>query len=205
MPVTRIESYTSGLSVHIDGENTAPMRNKANQLVAKNLGATAKPRAVLGDICNNLPTNSKPDEKDVLMKKPSVKPVKKSATECEVQQLQTTGEALHVVEVERRPSFSSQNLNIEDIDTEANPQLVAVYVKDIYQYLHELEDKTTIKPNYMDGYKIRPSMRTILIDWLVEVHGRFKLLQETLYLTVAIMDRFLQSLLLLGKSCSSSA
>lgn len=35
-------------------------------------------------------------------------------------------------------------------------------------------------------------MRTILIDWMVEVHGRFKLLQETLYLTVATMDRFLQ-------------
>ena len=44
----------------------------------------------------------------------------------------------------------------------------------------------------MEGYKIRPSMRTILIDWMVEVHGRFKLLQETLYLTVATMDRFLQ-------------
>ena len=35
-------------------------------------------------------------------------------------------------------------------------------------------------------------MRTILIDWLVDVHGRFKMLQETLYLTVAVMDSFLQ-------------
>ena len=42
------------------------------------------------------------------------------------------------------------------------------------------------------GYKIKPHMRTILIDWMVEVHMRFKLLQETLYLTVATMDRFLQ-------------
>ncbi len=42
------------------------------------------------------------------------------------------------------------------------------------------------------GYKIKPHMRTILIDWMVEVHSRFKLLQETLYLTVATMDRFLQ-------------
>ncbi len=39
----------------------------------------------------------------------------------------------------RRPSFSSQYLEIEDIDTEPNPQLVAVYVKDIYKYLNELE------------------------------------------------------------------
>ena len=35
-------------------------------------------------------------------------------------------------------------------------------------------------------------MRSILIDWLVQVHMRFHLLQETLYLTVAILDRFLQ-------------
>lgn len=44
-----------------------------------------------------------------------------------------------VVETERPRSFSSQNLNVEEIDTEPNPQLVAVYVKDIYKYLHELE------------------------------------------------------------------
>jgi cyclin B len=49
-----------------------------------------------------------------------------------------------------------------------------------------------IKANYMEGYKIKPLMRTIVIDWLVDVHARFKLLQETLYLTVAIMDRFLE-------------
>jgi hypothetical protein len=34
-------------------------------------------------------------------------------------------------------------------------------------------------------------MRAILIDWLVEVHLKFKLLPETLYLTVNLIDRFL--------------
>ena len=107
---------------------------------------------------------------------------------------------------------SNQLLNAQDIDTEKdNPQLVACYVKDIYKYLLDVEvsshsvsalnslimlqfhqARTPIKSAYMDGYKIKPTMRTILIDWLVEVHGRFKLLQETLYLTISIMDRFLQ-------------
>ena len=42
--------------------------------------------------------------------------------------------------VEVRPrSFSSQNLDIVDIDQESNPQLVSSYVKDIYNYLLELE------------------------------------------------------------------
>ena len=33
---------------------------------------------------------------------------------------------------------------------------------------------------------------TILQSWLIQVHSQFNLLQETLYLTVAILDRFLQ-------------
>ncbi|CAN7099049.1 unnamed protein product [Brassica rapa subsp. narinosa] len=34
-------------------------------------------------------------------------------------------------------------------------------------------------------------MRGILIDWLIEVHDKFELMEETLYLTVNIIDRFL--------------
>lgn len=34
-------------------------------------------------------------------------------------------------------------------------------------------------------------MRSILVDWLVQVHKRFRLQAETLYLTVSIMDRYL--------------
>lgn len=35
-------------------------------------------------------------------------------------------------------------------------------------------------------------MRAILIDWLVDVHLRFKLLDETLYLTLNLIDRYLE-------------
>lgn len=55
---------------------------------------------------------------------------------------------------------------------------------------------------------ITPSMRGILIDWLVEVAEEYKLVPDTLYLTVAYIDRFLscntvtrQRLQLLGVSC----
>lgn len=34
-------------------------------------------------------------------------------------------------------------------------------------------------------------MRAILIDWLVDVHLKFKLLPETLFLTVNLIDRYL--------------
>ena len=38
---------------------------------------------------------------------------------------------------------------------------------------------------------INETMRCILVDWLVEVHYKFKLFPETLYLTVNLLDRFL--------------
>jgi cyclin B len=39
---------------------------------------------------------------------------------------------------------------------------------------------------------INEKMRAILIDWLVEVHLKFKLVPESLYLTVNLIDRYLE-------------
>lgn len=83
---------------------------------------------------------------------------------------------------------------IEDIDTEdwENPQLCSDYVKDIYQYLRQLEVLQSINPHFLDGRDINGCMCAILVDWLVPVHSKFRLLQETLYMCVAVMDRYLQ-------------
>ena len=35
-------------------------------------------------------------------------------------------------------------------------------------------------------------MRAILVDWLVDVHLKFKLVDETLFLTVNLIDRYLE-------------
>jgi cyclin B len=39
---------------------------------------------------------------------------------------------------------------------------------------------------------INEKMRGILIDWLVEVHHKFKLVPESLYLTINLIDRYLE-------------
>jgi hypothetical protein len=39
---------------------------------------------------------------------------------------------------------------------------------------------------------INEKMRAILIDWLIEVHLKFKLLPETLYLSINMIDRYLE-------------
>jgi hypothetical protein len=39
---------------------------------------------------------------------------------------------------------------------------------------------------------INAKMRALLVDWLVQVHVKFELLPQTLYLTVNVLDRFLE-------------
>lgn len=43
---------------------------------------------------------------------------------------------------------------------------------------------------------INEKMRAILIDWLIEVHLKFKLLPETLFLTVNMIDRYLEKVII---------
>jgi cyclin B len=55
------------------------------------------------------------------------------------------------------------------------------------------EQKYHVWQNYMDHQAdINEKMWAILIDWLVEVHLKFKLVPETLYLTVNLIDRYLE-------------
>jgi cyclin B len=44
---------------------------------------------------------------------------------------------------------------------------------------------------------INQKMRSILIDWLVEVHDKFKLQAQTLWLSINILDRYLETVQIL--------
>ena len=84
------------------------------------------------------------------------------------------------------------NIESEDID---DPQLVVDYVNEIYEYMRMMERSQSVKKDYLTGKTgaIIPNMRSVLVEWLVEVHQQFELLQETLYLSVAVLDRYLQA------------
>ncbi len=75
----------------------------------------------------------------------------------------------------------------------ANPQACDEYVGEIDEYLRAVEHRFQVNPNYMSQQPdINEKMREILVDWLVDVHIRFKLLPETLFLTVSLIDRYLE-------------
>ncbi|XP_020212850.1 putative cyclin-A3-1 isoform X2 [Cajanus cajan] len=67
------------------------------------------------------------------------------------------------------------------------------YVSDIYQYLRAMELKRRPMIDYMEKVQrvVTANMRSILVDWLVDVAQEYKLLSETLHLSVSYIDRFL--------------
>ena len=95
------------------------------------------------------------------------------------------------------------NLNINNISIKSNNdillpkydlQFAEEYQEEIIPYLISLENEKRINPNYMSKQNdINEKMRMILIDWLIEVHLKFKLLPETLFLTINFIDRYLQN------------
>ncbi|CAK7236862.1 G2/mitotic-specific cyclin [Sporothrix bragantina] len=84
-----------------------------------------------------------------------------------------------------------KDLDSEDLD---DPQMVAEYAADIFEYLRDLECSSLPNPRYMNHQdELDWKTRGVLVDWLVEVHTRFHLLPETLFLAVNIVDRFLSA------------
>ncbi|XP_071702686.1 cyclin-A1-4-like [Rutidosis leptorrhynchoides] len=98
------------------------------------------------------------------------------------------------------------NLDVDFMD----PQMCATMACDIYQHLRATEAKKRPGVDFMEKVQndINPSMRAILIDWLVEVAEEYRLVPDTLYLTINYIDRYLsgnlmdrQRLQLLGVAC----
>ncbi|KAH9578625.1 Cyclin [Trypanosoma melophagium] len=84
---------------------------------------------------------------------------------------------------------------------ENNPVFCSEIVKDITTMYMEREKQMegqltnhqlVASPNYLTYQpEINEKMRMILVDWLIDVHLKFKLHTETMYLAVNILDRYL--------------
>ncbi|KAJ7325462.1 A/B/D/E cyclin [Mycena albidolilacea] len=99
----------------------------------------------------------------------------------------------------------------EDLDAADwdDPMMASEYVADIQRYLKEVELTTLPPRNYMASQTaLTWDMRALLNDWLLQVHTRFHLLPETLFLSTRLIDRFLSlravapgKLQLVGMAC----
>lgn len=90
--------------------------------------------------------------------------------------------------ITKKPKEEIIDIDAADVDNE----LAAVeYLDDIYKF-YKLVENESRPHDYIDSQpEINEKMRAILIDWLIDVHSKFDLSLETLYLTINIIDRFL--------------
>ena len=104
---------------------------------------------------------------------------------------------------EKEPNFKP--IKIEDkyygLYFDKNPneniQIPTEYIDTIYHNLLEEENEgieSKAEYNYMKKQnEINEQMRSILIDWIIDVHCKFGFTDETLFMTISIIDRFLTS------------
>jgi G2/mitotic-specific cyclin-B, other len=87
------------------------------------------------------------------------------------------------------------NREVDDIDARdaENALLCSSYVGAMYENFWEIEQEFRVNSKYMANQPfINEKMRCVLVDWLVEVHLKFKMVPETLYLTINLIDRYLE-------------
>ncbi|KAJ8110303.1 hypothetical protein OPT61_g6828 [Boeremia exigua] len=135
------------------------------------------------------PVDQDTEEEENTVPKEEEKPTKSKKEVAKVEPVEKEPETKREEEVEVFEDWL--DLDKEDVD---DPLMVSEYVVEIFEYLKELEIATMANPDYMDNQsELEWKMRGILVDWLLEVHTRFRLLPETLFLAVNIIDRFLSS------------
>ncbi|KAM4809615.1 cyclin-A2 [Rhinophrynus dorsalis] len=100
------------------------------------------------------------------------------------------------IQISLDASFDSpMDMSIVDEEQVVSSNNVPDYATEIHTYLRQMEVKCKPKVGYMQKQPdITSNMRAILVDWLVEVGEEYKLQNETLYLAVNYIDRFLSSM-----------
>ncbi|KAK4274644.1 hypothetical protein QN277_017838 [Acacia crassicarpa] len=156
------------------GRATRAAKKRAAAAIAEQFHVPTKKRVVLGELTNlsNVVVPEKPCPGEEFRKEKSSRVARKLRKVL--------------------PTIATPPSNLISAD---DPQLVLPYVSDIYEYLLKLEANPRRRPlpDYIKKVQrdINPHMRGVLVDWLVEVAEEYNLVSDTLYLTVAYIDKYL--------------
>ncbi|CAL0305798.1 unnamed protein product [Lupinus luteus] len=141
-----------------------------------------KQRVVLGEI-SNLPNFT---EEPICVKNPRIKRVAASRKPFSSLDSDFDDQNKALASVSAK---STTNVKFSD------PHNFEPIVNDICSYLSRMERENKRRPmlNYIEKVQcdVTPHMRGILVDWLVEVADEYKLLPDTLFLSISYIDRFL--------------
>jgi len=103
----------------------------------------------------------------------------------EKEELYQTPEVFTEVEGSKTNSCYTLPEDVVNIDDEDE---MSDYGSEIVIYLRMLERNFILPRDFLDNSTVTTSMRSTLVDWLIQVQHHLKLCQETLYLTVSMLD-----------------
>lgn len=76
-----------------------------------------------------------------------------------------------------------------------DPAQVAEIAHDIFAEMRKQEALFAVEPDYLSKVQlpteVKDTSRAFLVEWIIDVHRKFRLSAETLYVTVFLIDRFL--------------
>ena len=101
---------------------------------------------------------------------------------------------------ERLVNFRKQmckKMNFADQLDMRDPQMVSEFAYDIYLNMRAAEKEFNVSPDYLTKVQlpteVKDTSRAFLVEWIIDVHRKFRLLPETLYVTVFLIDRYLST------------
>lgn len=86
-----------------------------------------------------------------------------------------------------------QNMTNEDKKNFADPQHVSEFSQPVFENLKKQEVAFMVDPTYISKVQteIRDTSRAFLLEWIIDVHRKFRLQPESLYVTQLIIDQYL--------------
>jgi len=180
-------------SIKIINENNNVIINKNynDEVVAgDNKDILGKSKTVKSDKENENPNKNLPDKnKSESNKKKSDSNNKKSNNDVfEIKNKEILKEEININK--NNKDIIKENNNIYT----NNSQIPYEYLTDIHLCLSSEEKEIPLFFGYMKNHTdINEQMRAILVDWIIEVHSKFNLKEETLFLCIFIIDKYLKS------------
>ena len=91
-----------------------------------------------------------------------------------------------------RPNKTQPSQSTSTPSLDSNPQIVPEYFNEIMTFLREQERSGRKSQNYVPHHKnVSEQTRAKLIDWLGELHQKYKMFPETIFTMVELVDRYL--------------
>ncbi len=177
-------------SLHHNSNNKYNSNKSISRLIKKGSNKTKNKNQSQKNIFN--PNKTMNILEDVIMTDENTNPnIIMNKTQANVASFNNTNNKNIDEDVEMK--IENNNMNICEIPKNSNPQNVDEYFDDICEELSKYEEKYLVDPQYMSNQKdINNRMRAILIDWLIDVHLKYKLVPQTMYIAVNLIDRYLE-------------